>query len=245
MKIIVIIPARYDSSRFSGKPLALIGGKSMIQRVYKSAKKSKSVTDILVATDDKRIVNLVDKFGGKFVFTSKSCRSGADRVAEAADIYGLSSDDIIVNIQGDQPLLDFRCIDEVVQPFFQGFREMSTLGYKIVNKDEITNPKDVKVVFDRKGFALYFSRSPIPCSRDEEYSFDTYKHLGVYAYTKNFLEKFKKLKEGKLERIEKLEQLRALEYGFKIKVVITKYDSPEVDLPEDIKRIERMIEGIS
>ncbi|MCP4352591.1 MAG: 3-deoxy-manno-octulosonate cytidylyltransferase [Desulfobacterales bacterium] len=245
MKIIVIIPARYCSTRFEGKPLALISGKPMIQRVYEKAKKAGTITDVVVATDDRRIFDAVQKFNGKAVLTSPENRSGTDRVAESAEKMGIGFDDIIVNVQGDQPLLDPRCLDEVVRPLKSETRDsdfgMSTLGFRIVNEDEITNPKDVKVTFDTKGFALYFSRSPIPFGRDSSVSFDTYKHLGVYAYTRRFLETFRKLPEGKLEAVEKLEQLRAIEHGYKIKVVVTDYDSPEVDLPGDIARIESLI----
>jgi 3-deoxy-manno-octulosonate cytidylyltransferase (CMP-KDO synthetase) len=239
MKIGVVIPARYASSRFEGKPLALICGKPMIQKVYEGAIGAGRVTEVVVATDDQRIMDAVIGFGGKAIMTSESNRSGTDRVAEAAGKIGLGLDDIVVNIQGDQPLIDPRCIDEVVEPFFtEPDLGMSTLAFAIVQEDEITNPKDVKVTFDNNGYALYFSRSTIPFDRDGDSSFDVYKHLGVYAYTRRFLEMFRTLPQGKLERIEKLEQLRALEYGHRIKVVVTDYDSPEVDLPEDIQKIE-------
>ena len=175
--------------------------------------------------------------------TSKKNRSGTDRVAEAAEKMGLDLEDIVVNIQGDQPRVHLQHLQDVVSPFRgEPDVEMSTLAYKIVKKDEITNPKDCKVTFDNRGYALYFSRSPIPCARDAGTIFDTYKHLGIYAYTRRFLETFRNLPDGKLETIEKLEQLRAIEYGHKIKVVITEYDSPEVDHPEDITRIEGLIE---
>jgi 3-deoxy-manno-octulosonate cytidylyltransferase (CMP-KDO synthetase) len=239
MKIGVVIPARYASTRFEGKPLALICGKPMIQKVYEGAMQARRVTEVVVATDDQRIMDVVAGFGGSAIMTSESNRSGTDRVAEAAEKIGLGLNDIIVNIQGDQPLINPNCIDEVVEPFFtEPDLEMSTLAFSIVQEDEITNPKDVKVTFDNNGYALYFSRSTIPFDRDGDSSFDVYKHLGVYAYTRRFLEMFRTLPQGRLERIEKLEQLRALEYGHRIKVVVTGYDSPEVDLPEDIQKIE-------
>ncbi len=242
MKIVAIIPSRYGSTRFEGKPLALIAGKPMIRRVYERAKEVESLTDVLVATDDQRIFNAVENFGGNVVMTSLENKSGTDRVAEAAENIGLELDDIVVNAQGDQPLLDPRSIDELVKPFFSyPDLEMSTLAFKIVKKDEITNPKDVKVVFDSKGFALYFSRSPIPCGRDYPAGFDTYKHLGFYAYTRRFLETFRKLPIGRLEMIEKLEQLRVIEHGHRIMVVVTEHDSPEVDLPEDIAGVEKIL----
>ena len=242
MKIVVIIPSRYQSTRFEGKALALISGKPMVQWVYERSVQAERVDDVAVATDDQRIVDVVETFGGKAIMTSDDNRSGTDRVAEAAAIMGLIPDDIIINVQGDQPLLDPRSLDQVVSPFFnESDIEMSTLGFPIVNEREITDPKDIKVVFDQNGFALYFSRSTIPFCRDPGVEFDTYKHLGIYAYTRRFLEIYRSLPIGKLEEIEKLEQLRAIEYGHPIRVVVTPYDSPEVDLPVDIERIERKI----
>lgn len=242
MKIVVIIPSRYGSTRFIGKPLTLIMGKPMIQRVYEIAQKGMNVSDVVVATDDPRIVDAVRRFGGRALMTAEENRSGTDRVAEAAQKMELHPDDIVVNIQGDQPLFVAAHIDAVVSPLNHSSAcAMSTLAYKIDNPQEITNPKDCKVVFDSQGYALYFSRSPIPCSRDADTVFDTYKHLGIYAYTKSFLDTFRKLPNGMLETIEKLEQLRALEYGYRIKVVVTRYDSPEVDVPADIPRIEAML----
>ena len=240
MKIVVIVPSRYGSTRFAGKPLALIEGKPMIQRVYEIAKNGKGVSDVVVATDDHRIVDAVARFDGRAIMTGEENRSGTDRVAEAAQKMGLLSDDIVVNIQGDQPLFVTSHIEDVVRPLTNSSAlEMSTLAYKIDKPQERTNSKDCKVTFDYQGYALYFSRSPIPCARDIDTVFDTYKHLGIYAYTRRFLETFRNLPEGKLEQIEKLEQLRAVEYGYQIRVVITEYDSPEVDLPEDIPRIEK------
>ena len=246
MKIVVIIPSRYQSTRFEGKALALISGKPMVQWVYERSVQAERVDDVAVATDDQRIVDVVETFGGKAIMTSDDNRSGTDRVAEAAAIMGLIPDDIIINVQGDQPLLDPRSLDQVVSPFLnESDIEMSTLGFPIVNEREITDPKDIKVVFDQNGFALYFSRSTIPFCRDPGVEFDTYKHLGIYAYTRRFLEIYRSLPVGKLEEIEKLEQLRAIEYGQPIRVVVTPYDSPEVDLPVDIERIERKIKQMN
>lgn len=242
MKIVVVIPARYGSTRFAGKPLSLIKGKPMIQWVYEIARNGKGVSDVVVATDDQRIVDAVARFGGRAMMTAEENRSGTDRVAEAAQKMGLLPDDIVVNIQGDQPAFVTAHIDGVVNPLVHTEEaEMTTLALKIVDPQEITNPKDCKVIFDSQGYALYFSRSPIPCARDIDTVFDTYKHLGIYAYTKRFLDTFRKLPTGSLETIEKLEQLRALEHGHRIKVVVTKYDSPEVDVPADIPRIEAMM----
>lgn len=234
-----VIPSRYGSSRFEGKPLALVAGKPMIQRVYEQAEKSKAISKTIVATDDKRIFDAVKAFGGEAVMTSDKCRSGTDRVAQTADILNLDPDDIIINIQGDQPIFNPETLEEMIAPFENdpGI-VMSTLAFKIQDKREITDPKDVKVTFDKNKFAMYFSRAQIPFPRDKNTNAEFYKHLGFYAYKKNFLNKLVNLPTGTCEHIEKLEQLRVLEYGFKIKVVVTQYDSPEIDLPEDIKRIE-------
>ncbi|MBF0119776.1 MAG: 3-deoxy-manno-octulosonate cytidylyltransferase [Desulfobacterales bacterium] len=243
MKIVVIIPSRYESTRFPGKPLAIISQRPMIQMVYERASTAKTVTDVIVATDDKRIYDAVISFNGKAIMTSIENRSGTDRAAEASEKLCLNPNDIIINVQGDQPLFDPRSLDEVVKPLLLNdpLISMTTLAIKIVRKDEYTNPKDVKVTFDANNFALYFSRSTIPYDRDNIISPETYKHLGIYAYTSNFLKIFKNLPTGKLETIEKLEQLRAIEYGYKIKVIITTYDSPEVDTPEDICRMETLL----
>ncbi|MBW1695496.1 MAG: 3-deoxy-manno-octulosonate cytidylyltransferase [Deltaproteobacteria bacterium] len=245
MKIVVIIPARYASTRFDGKALVSIAGKSMIQRVYERSVKAQRVSKVVVATDDLRIIEAVEKFGGKAIMTSDKNRTGTDRVAEAAEKLGLELNDIVINVQGDQPLLDPRCLDQVVDPLLtESNIDISTLAVKIFNEREKTDPKDIKVTFDNKGFALYFSRSTIPFGRDGSFKYDVFKHLGVYAYTRRFLEVFRHLPSGRLEEIEKLEQLRALEHGYRIRVVQTPYDSPEVDLPIDIERIEKILENM-
>ncbi|HCY87051.1 MAG TPA: 3-deoxy-manno-octulosonate cytidylyltransferase [Desulfobacteraceae bacterium] len=239
---VAVIPARYGSNRLQGKPLRKIAGKPMIQRVYEQARKSAVVTRTVVATDDERIVRAVEAFGGEALMTSDTCRSGTDRVAETAKILGLDADEILINIQGDQPVFDPRCLDDMIRPFDTD-RElvMSTLAFKIQEEREITDPKDVKVVFDRNGYALYFSRAQIPFPRDGQQGVNYYKHLGFYAYTRAFLDQIVTLPTGVCEDVEKLEQLRILEAGFKIKVAVTPYDSPEVDLPEDIERIEKKL----
>ncbi len=244
MRVIVIIPARFGSTRFEAKPLMMISGKPMIQRVYERAECAEAATAVVVATDDRRIFQAVNDFGGKSVMTSEKNRSGTDRVGEAADLLDLDPDDIIVNVQGDQPLLDPRSIGQMVEPFEKETEVvMTTLAYRIIDRTEITNPKDVKVTFNNRGDALYFSRSPIPCGRDAGQRFEVYKHLGLYAYTRKFLEQFRSLPSGPLEKIEKLEQLRVLEHGFRIRVVVTEFDSPEVDIPEDIERVEQILHG--
>ena len=242
MRIVAIIPSRYGSKRFTAKPLMPIAGKPMIQRVYERTAASTTVQEVFVATDDRRIEAAVHGFGGRAVMTSEHNRSGTDRVGEAAEALGLSDPDIVVNVQGDQPLMDPRCIGQLIEPLLTDPHVlMSTLAYRIVDPREINDPKDVKVTFDRSGDALYFSRCPIPYRRDGGFAPDVFKHLGFYAYTRGFLRTFCGLPSGKLEEIEKLEQLRAMESGYKVRVVVTPYDSPEVDLPEDIRRIEERI----
>ena len=242
MKIVAVIPSRYGSSRFAGKPLALIAGRPMIRHVYERAARAPEVDEVWVATDDPRIYEAVEAFGGRALMTAASHRSGTDRLAEAAAILGLRSGDLVVNVQGDQPLLEPRCIAELLAPLRRETDvEICTLAYRIVRASEVTDPKDVKVVCDSQGFALYFSRATIPFDRDGDSACEYYKHLGLYAYTRRFLEKFQRLSSGRLERLEKLEQLRALEAGWRIRVVVTEYDSPEVDLPADIERVERLL----
>jgi len=239
MKAVAIIPSRWGSSRFAGKPLARIAGKPMIQWVYERACKAAGIVSAVVATDDARIVEAVEGFGGRAILTGAQNRSGTDRVAEAAQSLGLAMDAIVVNIQGDQPLFQPLCLDELLSPLgWPNAPVMTTLACEIADTRERTDPKDVKVTCDRDGFALYFSRAPIPWGRDGQDGYPMLKHLGFYAFRRDFLEVFRSLPTGRLEEIEKLEQLRALENGYRVKVVVTAHDSPEVDLPVDIERIE-------
>ena len=237
-KIVCVIPSRYQSSRFPGKPLADLCGKPMIQHVYERALHAGDVSFAIVATDDERIFKAVEGFGGKAVMTAAALRSGTDRIAAAVEDIGLADDDIVVNIQGDQPLFEPSQIDDVAGPLLADPSiPMSTLIYKIVREEEIFHPHAVKVVFDADHFALYFSRAAIPYVRDRGRQADYYKHHGIYAYRKAFLDVFTGLPEGKLEKLEALEQLRALEHGYRIKVVETAYDSVEVDTPEELARV--------
>ncbi len=246
MKIIAIIPARYGSSRLPGKPLKTIIDKPMIQHVYERVAAASGLDGVFVATDDTRIKDVVEAFGGKVIMTDPEAESGTDRIAAAANSLGLSDDDLIVNIQGDQPLVHSGSIEAVISPFkasdYNGQFEMSTLSFKIVKPDEITNPKDVKLVTDQQGMALYFSRATIPHGRDNS-DHDYFKHLGVYAYTKRFVDAFNALPMSPLENLEKLEQLRALENGMPIKVIESQWDSPEVDLPSDINAMEALLKA--
>jgi 3-deoxy-manno-octulosonate cytidylyltransferase (CMP-KDO synthetase) len=242
--VVAIIPARYHSNRFEGKPLARIAGKPMIQHVYERATAVKLLSRVAVATDDERIADCVRGFGGEVVMTSPDHASGTDRLAEAATLLDIAEQDVVVNIQGDQPLFPAEVVTQVATPLLEDpALPMATLIYKIVRPEEITDPNHVKTVFDRHGRALYFSRSPIPFQRnpDEPVAPTYYKHLGFYAYRKGFLLTFVGLPEGEWERFEKLEQLRALEFGYAIKVVLTEHDSIEVDTPSDLKRVEEIL----
>jgi 3-deoxy-manno-octulosonate cytidylyltransferase (CMP-KDO synthetase) len=242
MNVVAIIPSRYGSSRFDGKPLAAINGLPMIQWVYQRISSAECIDQTYVATDDHRIHDAVTGFNGQVIMTSETLRSGTDRVAEAAKLLEMSSEDIVINVQGDQPLIAPECLKEVIQPLVDDPQlGMSTLAFEIIDPREYGDPKDCKVVMDTSGKALYFSRAPIPLDRDQESMPVCHKHLGIYAYRVGFLEIFSELPTGRLEAMEKLEQLRALEHGHPIQVVVTSWDSPEVDLPEDIRRIERII----
>jgi 3-deoxy-manno-octulosonate cytidylyltransferase (CMP-KDO synthetase) len=240
--IVCIIPSRYESSRFPGKPLADLCGKPMIQHVYERVAKAQAVPYVAVATDNERIFTAVKKFGGNAVMTATTHRSGTDRISEAVNSLNLSADAIVVNIQGDQPIFEPVQVDEVIQPLIDDPAVvMSTLIYKIILDEEISHPHAVKVVFDSENNALYFSRATIPYVRDKKLKTDYYKHHGIYAYRRDFLDTFTKLPEGKLEKLEALEQLRALEYGYKIKIVITPYDSVEVDNQQELERVRRIL----
>ncbi|MEK6646399.1 MAG: 3-deoxy-manno-octulosonate cytidylyltransferase [Candidatus Firestonebacteria bacterium] len=259
MKIFGVIPARFASERFPGKMLADICGKPMIQHVYERSKKTKLLNDIFVATDAKQIYNVVKSFGGNVVMTSKRHKSGTDRIAEAVKNLDV---DIVANIPGDEPLIMSEMIDKAISPMIKDMSiVMSTLANVVEKKSELLNPNTAKIVLDKNNFALYFSRLPIPYLRDapkdplREFTyapvrlrrtvrgFTFYKHIGVYVYTKKFLLAFTKMKQSSLEIAEKLEQLRVLENGYKIKVVKTKYKSIPVDILEDLERVKRLIIG--
>ena len=241
-KIVAFIPARFPSSRFPGKPLASISGKPMIQHVYERAETCLELDETYVATDDQRIYACVEGFGGRAIMTVKDHQSGTDRIAEAAERLNLGPRDIVVNIQGDQPLFQPSILGDLIRPLNKHSAiPMSTLMHEIEEDKEIQDPNNVKVVVDINGYALYFSRLPIPFVRDKDSKPRYYKHIGIYAFQKNFLLTFTKLPYGKLEEVEKLEQLRALEHGFKIKVIETPFDSTEVDVPEDIMEVEKQL----
>jgi len=242
MKVIGIIPARYGSSRLEGKPLKDICGKPMIQYVYEAAQKASLLDQVFVATDDQRIVEAVERFGGQARLTSPAHQTGTDRVAEVAASIDC---DVVVNLQGDEPLLIPGMVDEVVKPFVdEPDLPMSTLCVPILEEEKLNIPHVVKVVFDQKGYALYFSRSLIPYPRKRD-NFQAYEHLGIYAYRKDFLMTYIKIPQTRLEINESLEQLRVLESGYKLKVTITafEYAGLSVDTAEDLEQVRQIIQA--
>lgn len=238
-KIICVIPSRYESTRFPGKPLALIANKPMIQWVYERCTQAGSISDVIVATDDTRIKDTVDRFGGQAVMTGE-CKCGSDRVYEACRDMDF---DIVINVQGDEPLIDPAVIDELCHVFEDDTVVAATVKTEISELEEIEDPNVVKVITDACDNAIYFSRYPIPYNRDGRDDVMYYKHMGIYGYTKAFLEQYVSMDYGQLERVENLEQLRILENGHKIKVVETDYISRGVDVPEQISEIERLIDS--
>lgn len=232
-----IIPARYESSRLPGKAILPLAGKPMIQWVYEGAKRASSVERVLIATDDARIAEVAQSFGCEAVMTSPDHPSGTDRVAEA---LGSGNPDVVVNVQGDEPLIDPNVIDQLVGVFSSPDKpRMATMAHPLTPAEALDSSK-VKLVFDNKHNALYFSRAPIPLGRDGEHQ-EFYLHIGIYAYTPETLREFVALPPGRLENIEKLEQLRALESGIPIRVTVTNYRSFGVDTLEDAHRMERLL----
>ncbi|UCG78011.1 MAG: 3-deoxy-manno-octulosonate cytidylyltransferase [Nitrospirota bacterium] len=255
MTAIAIIPARYDSSRFPGKPLELIGGKPLIQHVFENTSTAKMISEVIVATDDDRIYDKVLSFGGKAVITSSDHPSGTDRIAFVAKNLDC---DIIVNVQGDEPLIRGEQIDDVVNLLSDKRASMGTLIKRIDRSDEVFDPNVVKAVCDKEGFALYFSRSTVPYYRDEFKDItvsqlgegaqgldlsglNIFKHIGIYSYRRNVLLDLTKIPQSELESAERLEQLRALENGYRIKAKETVHETIGVDTPEDIERVEKWL----
>lgn len=238
MKVIGVIPARYASSRFPGKPLADIAGRTMIEHVYRRAQQASSIHEVWVATDDRRIFDAVTAFEGRAVMTSPDHPSGTDRIAEA--VRGMDAD-VIVNVQGDEPLLEPAEIDGVVAPFRDAPDVvMTTAATPITDPRDVNDPNVVKVVLSSCGDALYFSRLAVPYYRSG--AAGTYlKHLGLYAYRKDFLLTYANLAPTPLEQAERLEQLRALEHGYRIRVVVTQHDSIGVDSEADLERVRGIL----
>jgi 3-deoxy-manno-octulosonate cytidylyltransferase (CMP-KDO synthetase) len=245
MTIIGIIPARYASSRFPGKPLIDIGGKSMIRRVYEQAKKSGSLTDVIVATDDQRIEEHVKAFGGNVVMTSPSHQSGTDRCFEAIQKYNASAD-VVINIQGDEPFIHPEQIDLVASCFKREQVGIATLVKKITSDDELFNVNIPKVLLNKQMEAICFSRQTIPFIRGKERSewlasYGFYKHIGIYAYRTRILSEITSLKQSPLELAEALEQMRWIENGYKLQVEITDFESVAIDAPEDLQKLAKFL----
>lgn len=237
MTILAVIPARYASTRFPGKPLVDVQGKPMIQRVYENVIKSDLFTEVVVATDDERIVKVAESFGAKVVLTSKEHESGTDRCGEV--IKQLQNEfDIVVNIQGDEPMVNPLQLKELVDVFKNPQAQIATLKSIITNEDDIANPNVVKVATSKDGKALYFSRSTIPYNRNSTVV-SYFKHIGLYAYTSDTLKKITQLSLGELEKIESLEQLRWLENGYNIYVAESNFKNIGIDTPEDLIELNK------
>jgi 3-deoxy-manno-octulosonate cytidylyltransferase (CMP-KDO synthetase) len=238
LRIAVVIPARFASSRLPGKPLADIGGRPLIQHVYERVRRLPAAARVLVATDDSRIASTVQAFGGEVVMTSSACATGTDRVAEAAHGLGV---ELVLNVQGDEPFIEAAPLLELVNAFVDDGVEMATLSRDAAPGD-FENPNVVKVVCDARGDALYFSRSPIPFARNGSAA-PVRAHVGVYAYRAPFLQRLASLAPTPLEKSEGLEQLRVLEHGWRIRVVPTSYTGFGVDTPEDLQRAKNRVAG--
>jgi len=241
-KIVIVIPARHGSTRLPGKPLVMLGGKPMVQRVYERAKMAKSASRVVVATDDERIVKAVEAFGGEARMTRPDHRTGTERIAEVA---AHSEGDIFVNVQGDEPLLDPQAVDTAVNSLLEDPpAAISTVAVPIKTPGDIMDPNVVKTVLDFDGNALYFSRAPIPWVRDmaAHQVVRHLKHLGLYVFQRDALLEYPTLPQGELERIEQLEQLRWMENGWKIRVAEVEHDAVSVDVPADIERVEKLLQ---
>lgn len=240
-RTVAVIPARYGSTRFPGKPLALIAGKPMIQRACESTMGCPDIDEVIVATDDQRIAEVVHGFGGKAVMTSPDHKTGTDRIAEA---IGDIPADLIINVQGDEPMMARDVLSELINNMRKTGADMGTAAVPFsISGRSPDDPNAVKVVCDSRGFALYFSRSMIPFPRSGGQNVEPLLHWGLYAYTREFLQQFVRWPQGKLENCEMLEQLRALENGARIWVLITKQRSVGVDVPEDIALVEKLLQG--
>jgi 3-deoxy-manno-octulosonate cytidylyltransferase (CMP-KDO synthetase) len=248
-RVLGIIPSRYLSSRFPGKPLADIAGKSMIRRVYDQCLKSGRLTDVVVATDDTRIYKEVVSGGGRAVLVQEPCNTGTERCIKA--YHQLKNDvmayDAVLNIQGDEPFINPRQIDQLVDVLISSDDGIATLVKKIDIEEEITDSNIVKVVFSSTQHAMYFSRSPIPFVRDPDTHITTtacYKHIGIYAFRTSVIENLESLQQGQLEVVENLEQLRWLESDYKIKVAVTPFETVAIDTPEDLEKAKLLIQTI-
>ncbi len=243
MKFMAIIPARYASTRFPGKPLAVLGGKTVIQRVYEQV--SSVLSEVYVATDDQRIYDCVEGFGGKAIMTREDHKSGTDRIEEAVEKIGTDAD-VIINVQGDEPFIQPSQVETLMHLFDAPETQIGTLGKLFESMEAVENPNSPKIVTDNRGFALYFSRSVIPYIRGIERNdwFGQYpflKHLGIYAYRREVLAEVTRLPQSSLEKAESLEQLRWLQNGYRIRVGLTDVETIGIDTPEDLQRAEQFL----
>jgi len=238
-RVVAILPARWGSTRFPGKPLHIIAGKPLIQHVWERVQRARSVDDVIIATDDMRIAEAAFAFGAEVSLTSPKHRSGTDRIAEVAKNIGSLTH--VINVQGDEPLIDPKLIDKLASMLVHEKLQMITAANSFAADDPVDNPNAVKVVLDRDSNALYFSRSPIPFARDGKSRASWYRHQGIYGYSASFLQQFVKWKPTALEQTEQLEQLRALEHGAKIRVLITKHASIGVDSPQDVQFVSKLL----
>lgn len=241
MKKLAIIPARYNSSRFPGKPLIDLAGKTMIQRVYEGVKNSLLFDDVVVATDDERIYNHLEEIGGKVILTSEQHESGTERCGEVIETY--SDFDIVVNIQGDEPLVSTQQLAQLLSAFDDKGVEISTLGTPKITEQDRKDSNRIKIVLNHESDALYFSRSPIPFERNEE-NYPFLRHIGLYAFRSETLKQLILLTPTLLEKTESLEQLRWMYYGYKIRVVETQIETPNIDTPEDVEIILEKLKNI-
>ena len=240
MKVLCVIPARYASTRLPGKPLSMIAGKPMIQHVYERACQAQLPDEVVVATDNELVEQAVLAFGGKAVMTSPDHPSGTDRLAEVALMY--PDVDVIVNVQGDEPMIPPEVVDRLAEVFKEDADlKMATMKV-VMDEEDYNNPAAVKVVTDQRGYALYFSRSLMPYPRNKPEGYKVFKHVGIYAYRRDFLLKYAALEPTPLERAESLEQLRALENGYKIKVLESDFQGIGVDTPEDLAAVNVLFE---
>lgn len=238
--IIGVIPARYASTRFPGKPLIDIGGKSMIQRVYEQCKKTSVLSDVIVATDDDRIAEHVLSFGGKVIMTADTHQSGTDRCAEVISTYK-GKCDAVINIQGDEPFIDPKQIELLASAFNEESTQIVTLIKKIKSEEEVRNPNVVKAISNKNNQAIYFSRSPIPYRRNPGVDITYFKHVGIYGYRKQVLAEITQLPMGKLEQAESLEQLRWVENGYSIVLKETDLETIAIDTPDDLDKVLKML----
>jgi len=239
MKVIGVIPSRYESSRFPGKPLIDLKGKTMIQRVYEGVNRSSKIAQLVVATDDQRIFDEVESFSGDVLMTSSNHKSGTERCMEIAESFG--DFDVLINIQGDEPLVDVAQIEQLIAAFEDPSVQIATLASKKISAEELSNLNRIKLIVDSSHDAMYFSRSVIPNDSKKDIPFSYMKHIGLYAFTKEALTRIATMTPCEIEKAESLEQLRWMYFGEKIRVVNTSIETPNIDVPEDVEKVLKLL----